>query len=102
MLHLAYAALAIVIAANVAAVIFLFWSAYEVNAAISGPKNPLGARRSCRLIFGSGNCRWTLLGEASDVHQSDTRTPILKALEEATDVMGPQDIASVVGCQRNA
>ena len=54
------------------------------------------------VIFGSGNCRWTLLGEASDVYQSDTRTLILKALEEATDVMGPQDIASVVGCQRNA
>src|SRR5262249_4971155 len=54
------------------------------------------------VIFGSGNCRWTLLGEASDVYQSDTRTKILKALEDATALMGPRDIANIVGCQRNA
>jgi hypothetical protein len=53
------------------------------------------------IIFGSENCKWTLLGDAAEVHRSDTRKAILAALEAATAPMSPQEIASVTKLSRN-
>ena len=53
------------------------------------------------VIFGSENCRWTMLGDASEVYRSDTKTKILDALVKATDLMGPTDIASVTEVLRS-
>jgi hypothetical protein len=53
------------------------------------------------IMFGSENCKWTLLGDAAEVYRSDTRTKILKALSEAQDLIGPAEIAAVTGIQRN-
>jgi hypothetical protein len=53
------------------------------------------------IIFGSANCRWTLLGDAAEVHRSDTRKAILVALEGATTPMSPQEIASITKLSRN-
>jgi len=53
------------------------------------------------IIFGSGNCRWTLLGNAAEEHLSDTRKAILEALQSATNLMGPRGISAVTGIDEN-
>ena len=53
------------------------------------------------IAFGNENCRWTLLGDASEVHRSDTRKSILAVLAAATAVMSPGEIAAAVGINRN-
>ena len=54
------------------------------------------------IIFGSANCRWTLLGDAGEVHRSDTRTAILNVLAAATEPMSPDKIAVATSINRNA
>ena len=49
------------------------------------------------VIFGSGNCKWTILGDAAEVQRSDTRTKILDVLSGATEPMGPGEIAGATG-----
>src|SRR5262249_15995877 len=46
------------------------------------------------LTFNKENCRWTILGEAEEVHRSETRRKIVTALNEASLPMGPKDIAA--------
>src|SRR5262249_51214474 len=46
------------------------------------------------LTFNKENCRWTILGEAEEVHRSETRRKIVTALNEASSPMGPKDIAA--------
>jgi hypothetical protein len=53
------------------------------------------------IIFSNENCRWTLLGDATEVYRSDSRTKILEALAKASNLMGPAEIASVTGILRN-
>ncbi len=53
------------------------------------------------VVFNGENCRWTLLGDAADVQRSDTRKAIISALLDATDLMGPAEIASVATLSRN-
>jgi hypothetical protein len=53
------------------------------------------------IIFGSAACRWTLLGDAGEVFRSDSRSAILEALTEATDLMNPVEIAAATDIQRN-
>jgi hypothetical protein len=53
------------------------------------------------IIFGSENCRWTLLGDAAEVQRSSTRNAILATLADATEPIGPADIASVTKIGRN-
>jgi hypothetical protein len=53
------------------------------------------------VIFGSVNCCWTLLGDAAEVHRSDTRKAILAVLEGATAPMSPQEIVSLTELSRN-
>ena len=46
------------------------------------------------VSFDKAGCRWTILGDASDVHRSNERNSILAVLDEAADPMGPSDIAA--------
>ena len=43
--------------------------------------------------FDRETCRWSFLGEASEVRRSDERRLILDALREATEPMSPREIA---------
>jgi hypothetical protein len=43
--------------------------------------------------FDRRTCRWRILGAAADVHRSDERSCVLKALKEAGEWMSPTDIA---------
>jgi hypothetical protein len=45
------------------------------------------------LMFDPKSCRWSILGEAGEVHRSDTRKRILDALRAATEPMNPNDVA---------
>jgi AAA domain len=53
------------------------------------------------VIFGTENCKWTLLGDAAEVYRSDSRSKILEALAGATELMGPAEIATATDIQRN-
>jgi AAA domain-containing protein len=53
------------------------------------------------VSFDKHSCRWTILGNASDVHRSNERGKILSALEEASEPMSPQDIAIGTGMSPN-
>jgi hypothetical protein len=53
------------------------------------------------VIFGSANCKWSLLGDAAAVQRSDSRTKILDAMDAATDVLTPAEVAAATSLQRN-
>jgi RecA-family ATPase len=53
------------------------------------------------LSFDKHSCRWTILGDAADVRRSTERGAILAVLEEATEPMGPSDIAVAAGMPVN-
>jgi hypothetical protein len=42
-------------------------------------------------------CRWTILGNAADVHRSNERGRILAALAETSEALTPQDIVAATG-----
>ena len=48
------------------------------------------------IAFNKDTCRWTIMGEAEEVHRSDTRQKILTLLEDVSTVseaLGPKEIA---------
>ena len=49
------------------------------------------------ISFDKQSCRWTILGNASDVQRSNERGRILAVLEEATELLGPQDLTDMTG-----
>ena len=51
--------------------------------------------------FDKHSCRWTILGNASEVHRSNERGKILSALDDASEPMSPQDIANSTGMSPN-
>jgi RecA-family ATPase len=53
------------------------------------------------VSFDRNTCRWTILGNASDVQRSDQRGRILEALLEAGDPLSPDEIARAAGMKRN-
>jgi hypothetical protein len=53
------------------------------------------------ISFDKHSCRWTILGNASDVQRSDQRGRILEALLEAGDALSPDEIARAAGMVRN-
>jgi len=53
------------------------------------------------VTFNAETCRWTILGEAAAVEQSYTQAKLLTALEDATDLMTPADLATATGIVRN-
>jgi hypothetical protein len=53
------------------------------------------------VSFDPVNCRWTILGAASEIHRSETRGSILAILEEAKEPLSPGDIATQASLGRN-
>jgi len=53
------------------------------------------------VSFDKAACRWTILGDAKDVHRSQERGRILAALDGATEPMTPQDIMAATGMNRS-
>ena len=49
------------------------------------------------LRFDKDTCRWTILGEASEIRRSDERARVLDALDGVTDGMSPADLSSSLG-----
>jgi len=49
------------------------------------------------VSFDKAGCRWTILGDASEVHRSNERGRILAALAETSDALTPQDIVAATG-----
>jgi AAA domain len=48
------------------------------------------------IVFNKETCRWTILGEAEEVHQSDTRRAIVTLLNDVSlvsEALGPKEIA---------
>jgi hypothetical protein len=54
------------------------------------------------IVFNGETCRWSILGEAGEVHRSETRRSILDVLAEATQLLTPEQIAVATGLKRNA
>ena len=58
--------------------------------------------RDLAVRFNKQTCRWSLMGDASDVHLSETRRKILDALHaDKADSMSPKEIALATGLQKN-
>lgn len=54
------------------------------------------------ISFDKIGCRWTILGDAADVHRSSERGKILAALDKkAPEPMTPQEIVAATGMPRN-
>jgi hypothetical protein len=47
--------------------------------------------------FSDATCRWTILGQTSEVHRSDQRTHVLAALDGVVDGMSPSDLSTELG-----
>ena len=54
------------------------------------------------IAFGKKTCRWTILGNAAEVHQSDQRKRIIAVLVERGEPMRVAEIALAAGMGRNA
>jgi AAA domain len=53
------------------------------------------------VLFNAERCKWSILGEAAEVHRSDSRKTILSVLQRASRPMGPADIAAGTEINRN-
>jgi RecA-family ATPase len=54
------------------------------------------------LQFNKDTCRWSILGEASEIRRSDERNRVLMALEEAgSEGLSPQEVSTEVGMTSN-
>ncbi len=51
--------------------------------------------------FNKGDCRWFVMGQASEVRRTDERSAILAVLREADEPMGPREISIATGADRN-
>ena len=51
--------------------------------------------------FDKHRCRWTILGDAGEVRRSDQRGRILSVLADASEPLGPADIAGAAGMSAN-
>jgi len=53
------------------------------------------------VTFDNIGCRWTILGNAVDVHRSNERGKILATLEDASEALTPQNIAAATNMSPN-
>jgi hypothetical protein len=53
------------------------------------------------IVFSKDACRWTILGTAAEVHQSDQRKAIIAALVERGEPMGINELVAATGMKRN-
>jgi hypothetical protein len=51
--------------------------------------------------FNKGDCRWFVMGQASEVRRTDERSSILEVLHDADEPMGPREISIATGADRN-
>jgi RecA-family ATPase len=49
------------------------------------------------LAFDRESCVWRIVGEASEVQKTNERTKILLAIDEASEPLGPRDVAAATG-----
>lgn len=52
--------------------------------------------------FNKGDCRWFVMGQASEVRCTDERSAVLNALFDADEPMGPREISIATGANRNS
>jgi hypothetical protein len=57
--------------------------------------------REHAVSFSPETCRWTVLGDAVEVHRSKTRSSIIEVLRDASELLGPEQIARAAGLKRN-
>jgi hypothetical protein len=56
------------------------------------------------LLFNKATCRWTIVGEAEEVHRSETRQKILTALNDVSlckEALSPKEIAALTYVSEN-
>jgi AAA domain len=53
------------------------------------------------IQFSKDSCRWTILGSAAEVHQSDQRKAIIAALVDRGEPMRINELAAATGMKRN-
>jgi hypothetical protein len=53
------------------------------------------------VSFDPTTCRWTILGEAAEIHRSETRGAILAVLDDAKEPLSPEEIATQAGLSKN-
>jgi hypothetical protein len=54
------------------------------------------------IQFSKDSCRWTILGAAADVHQSEQRQAIIAALADRGEPMRVAELKAATGMERNA
>jgi hypothetical protein len=54
------------------------------------------------IAFGKETCRWTILGNAAEVHQTDQRKRVIAALIERGQPMSVADLIAATGMRRTA
>src|SRR5262249_13454953 len=50
------------------------------------------AEQEKAVAFSKTTCRWTIMGDAEEVHQSDTRRRLGQVLEDASEALSPDAI----------
>lgn len=53
------------------------------------------------VTFNRETCRWTIIGDASEVRRTDERSAILGLLKDADEPMSPGDVANALGLRPN-
>jgi hypothetical protein len=53
------------------------------------------------VSFDPETCRWTIMGEAAEIHRSESRGSVLAVLDDATEPMSPAEIALAAGLPKN-
>jgi len=53
------------------------------------------------VTFDPKTCRWTIIGEASEVRRTDERSAILSLLKDEDEPMSPSDVANALGHRLN-
>jgi AAA domain len=53
------------------------------------------------VSFDPLTCRWTIMGDAAEIHRSESRGAVLAVLEDATETMSPAEIASAACLPKN-
>src|SRR5262245_3745925 len=53
------------------------------------------------VSFDPETCRWTIMGDAAEIHRSESRGAVLAVLDDATEPMSPAEIALAAALPKN-
>jgi RecA-family ATPase len=53
------------------------------------------------ISFDKATCRWSILGDAAEIHRSNERSRILEVLKGASELLSPQNIVAATGMGAN-